>query len=423
MEDGSVHVMFLAEDFPKTRRAAGGLRVSIRRQAEGLAERCRVTVVVMRPLLPPLGRYKRSRILELEREALEIAAEEADRDEPRARGGRDGEHGMHVLEYRYLHVPVLWRISEPLQILLLGLWIFLRHARSVDVLHAHTAYLMGLPTVLLGRLIRRPTVITVYGLDVHWNAVGKTSVLRLLSRMALRMADRIVSVSRDLARACTELRVEDERQRYVPSGVDIDQFTPPENLAELRRQLGLPVDAFVFLSTNLFTAVKDHATLVEAFGRLHARRSDSYLVMTGDGILRRDIEAQVHAAGLDDRVRFTGFLAYDEMPGWVAATDVVVLPSLSEGMPLCILEGFASGKPVVGSNVGGIPELVSEERYGLLVPPADPEALATAMEQAMERSWDVGILRARAEEYGWPAIADDLLQVYEELGSRPGTGR
>jgi glycosyltransferase involved in cell wall biosynthesis len=414
MENSVVHVLFLAEDFPQTRLAAGGLRVSIRKQADGLAERGPVTVVVMRPLLPPLPRYVRSRVLEFEREALATRAAGDEREAENQRGV-PAERGPHVLEYRYLHLPVLWRLTEPLQILLLSLWAFLRHARGARILHGHTAHLMGVPTILLGRLIRRSTVITVYGLDVPRAADGAMSFQQRMGRLALRRADRVVAVSHELARACRDLQVDDRRQRHVPSGVELERFAPPADLHQLRNRLGVPTDAFVFLSTNLFTAVKDHATLVEAFRRLQARHPRSYLVMTGDGILRRDIEAQVHAAGLDDRVRFTGFIAYDDIPQWVAACDVMVLPSLSEGMPLCILEGFACGKPTVGSNVGGIPQLVSDERYGLLVPPADPEALAGAMAQAIERRWDVEALLARAREFAWPAIIDQLQAVYEEL--------
>ena len=96
----------------------------------------------------------------------------------------------------------------------------------------------------------------------------------------------------------------------------------------------------------------------------------------------------------------------------MAAADTIVLPSLNEGMPLSILEGFACGKPLVGSRVGGVAELVTDERYGILVPPADAGALATAMGAAMGQSWDAALLRARATEFSWDLVGRQVLATY-----------
>jgi glycosyltransferase involved in cell wall biosynthesis len=84
-------------------------------------------------------------------------------------------------------------------------------------------------------------------------------------------------------------------------------------------------------------------------------------------------------------------------------------------MPLTVLEGFACGKPLVGSRVGGVPEVVTDERYGILVPPGDPQALADALEAAMERRWDSELIRERTRTFAWPAIVERILDVYREL--------
>ncbi len=99
----------------------------------------------------------------------------------------------------------------------------------------------------------------------------------------------------------------------------------------------------------------------------------------------------------------------------MSAADALVLPSLNEGMPLTVLEGFAAGKPVVGSRVGGVPEVVPDERYGLLVPPGDPDALTAALAAAMDRSWDAAALRAWAQLFAWPAVVEQIRAVYAEL--------
>jgi glycosyltransferase involved in cell wall biosynthesis len=110
----------------------------------------------------------------------------------------------------------------------------------------------------------------------------------------------------------------------------------------------------------------------------------------------------------------------------MAAVDTVVLPSLNEGMPLAILEGFACGKPLVGSTAGGIPELVTDRRFGFLVPPSSPDALASALENAMDRPWDAALLRSRAMEFRWDKVVEALHAVYEDVadgkkGERSGS--
>jgi glycosyltransferase involved in cell wall biosynthesis len=412
-----VHVLFFTEDFPETRRAAGGLRVSIRRQAEGLAERCRVTVVVFRRVFPPLRRYETNKILGMVGEGLNCDEEsrEERRPEPGAGGEQSPASRLRVVHYSYLHIPILWPITEPLQILTLGLWALFRHARDADLLHGHCIYAMGVPAVFLGKLIRRRSVSTAYGTDLYQRALKRKGPMRWWARRVLNGATRVVAVSQSLIKTIASLGVGEDRRRLVPSGVDTGRFRPPADLRSLRHELGLPPEAHVFLSVNMFWPVKGHAVLIEAFRRLSERRPECYLVMTADGPLRPDIAAQAARAGLSDRVRFTGLLDHDAIPLWVAAADALVLPSLNEGMPLSVLEGFACGKPVVGTTVGGIPELVTDERFGILVAPSDPGAFATAMEEAMDRTWDTALLRSRAVEFGWPRVIDKLVGVYQEI--------
>ncbi len=96
------------------------------------------------------------------------------------------------------------------------------------------------------------------------------------------------------------------------------------------------------------------------------------------------------------------------------------MPSLSEGMPLAVLEAFASGKPVVGTTAGGIPELVGDGRFGILAAPSDPEAFAQAMEAAMDRTWDADLLRARARSQPAHRGRQALRRVQGDRAVKPG---
>jgi glycosyltransferase involved in cell wall biosynthesis len=399
-----VHVLFLVEDFPDAAKAAGGVRVSLRKLAHEQAQHGKVSVVALERVFPPLRRYAKAR-----RRAAAAAGESP--ASARA-ASADAAPNLTIHRYRYLHIPVLWPLAEPLQLALYALWVALRHGHGVDVVHGHRAFPMGLPTLVAARVLGRQPVLTVYGSDVHTHAVAGSCMLRFWTRYVLHRTHRIIAVSRSLMEALRRLGVAEDRCTYIPSGVDAERFRPRADRAAVRAALGLPDAAHIFLAINLFVPVKGHRILVEAFADLAERRPDVFLVMTSDGRLRPQIEEQVAAAGLSDRVRFTGFLDYGDMPRWVAAADVLVLPSLNEGMPLSILEGFASGKPLVGTNVGGIPELVTDDRFGLLVPPGDAAALARAMEAAVNRPWDVEALRAHALEFGWPSVAARVREAY-----------
>jgi len=397
-----MHVLFLAEDYTPLGQAQGGVLVSVARQVEGLAgSGDRVTVVSPRRIFPPLGRYRQTGV-------------------PLVPPGTAGEGAaappaaVRVIRPRILHLPLLWPLTEPLQILVAGARALRGPARGADLLHAHRSFPMGIVAVLLGRISRRPSVVTAYGSDVNADTRSPNLVFRALARAGLG-AMRLIAVSEALAARAITLGVDPGRVRFVPSGVDLGRFSPADRAAA-RRELGLPADRFIFLSMNHFFTVKGHAILIDAMADLTRRRpGQAYLALTGGGPeFSRTVE-HAGALGITDDVRFAGLRPYDELPVWVNAADALVLPSLSEGMPLTVLEGFACGKPLVGSRVGGVPEVVPDERYGLLVPPGDRGALAAALAAAMDRSWDAAALRARAQMFAWPAVIQQIRAVYAEL--------
>jgi glycosyltransferase involved in cell wall biosynthesis len=395
------HVMHLAEDFLPADQLSGGVRVAVYHEAVDLARRGRVTVLAPRIVLPPLRRYAEARAF-----ARANAARATKESDP---------VGVRVLRPPYLHVPMLWPITEPLQLLFIGLWALLTHGRDVSMLHGHRIYPMGMGAVLVGLVTRRRSVVTAHGTGLHTVARKGPFHVRFWTRFTIRHATRLIAVSRDLSRIAGELGVSDRRRRYIPNGVDIELFRPAD-VASLRARLGLPAAAPVYMCVGYFLPVKGHAVLVKAFARLVATRPDAVLVLAGDGPLLDEIKSQAAEAGLGERVRFLGAVDHVTTAQWLQASDVLVLPSFNEGTPLVTLEALACGKPVVATAVGGTTEVVSDERYGLLVPAGDDQTLARAMDEAPRRAWDVATLRARAAEYSWPRIVDQICELYAEIG-------
>ncbi|MDX1390510.1 MAG: glycosyltransferase, partial [Acidobacteriota bacterium] len=171
----------------------------------------------------------------------------------------------------------------------------------------------------------------------------------------------------------------------------------------------------LFVCLAILVPVKGHSDLLRAFRAVHETCRDARLALLGDGPLRAALEEQTRRHGTSAAVRFAGHVPYERVPDWIAAADALVLPSLNEGTPLAALESLTSGRPVVGTRVGGIPEVVRDETLGRVVGPGDPEALAAAMREVLDVEWDVERLHARGTEYAWSRLMQEVLSIYREL--------
>lgn len=284
----------------------------------------------------------------------------------------------------------------------------LRRMDDELVVHAHCAYPDGVGAALAAKALGLPYVITAHGSDI--NVYAQRPLLRAQLRRALAAADAVVVVSRDLKAKVARLLEgtgADSRLVHIPcAGFDPATFSPRER-APLRRELGTPVDGQLLVFVGQLVPIKAVDNLVEAFRRLLAQgtHADARLVIIGEGKCGPELERQVAAAGIAERVTFTGALPQPSVARWIAAADMLCLPSHNEGTPNVIVEALASGVPVVASRVGGIPELVTHEANGFLVPPADPEALSRALGAALERSFGKDEVRRTVEHLTWDAIA------------------
>lgn len=172
-----------------------------------------------------------------------------------------------------------------------------------------------------------------------------------------------------------------------------------------------------------FHPQKGLSHLLAAFAQLVQHSVDVQLVLVGDGELRRELEAQAHALGLDERVTFTGFRR--DVPAILAQLDLFVLPSLWEGLPMVLLEAMSARLPVVATHVGGTPELVRDGDTGLLVPPGDAAALADAMHFLLVQDDVRRIMghrsRQRVEtEFSAAQAVDKTTALYETLRRSKG---
>jgi glycosyltransferase involved in cell wall biosynthesis len=151
--------------------------------------------------------------------------------------------------------------------------------------------------------------------------------------------------------------------------------------------------------------------LLEAFASLASRRPNLRLAFVGDGPGGAHLRNKAKHLALEDRITLNGPGSSQDVARWLAAANVLALPSYNEGYPNVIIEALSCGRPVIATNVGGILELVNEDS-GILISPRDSRALASAMDNAMDRKWDEHSI---AEQFrrGWDEAANELLRTCE----------
>ncbi len=250
-----------------------------------------------------------------------------------------------------------------------------RRARTPDVVYAHFL----VPSGLFASRVDAPLVVTAHGRDVR--NVGALPGVAALTRRVVERAAAVIAVSDHLRRELeAKLPPARGKTHVVDMGVDTERFRP-----DLATDCYLESPAFVCVGS--LTDRKNVVRLADAFAEL----GEGSLTFVGDGPLRPRVEGR-------EGVRVTGRVPHDDVPGWIAAADVVVQPSLLEPFGQSLLEALACGKPVVATRLGGPPEFVPPDA-GVLVDPTDVPALARALRTATSLPRPNEAARAAALEH------------------------
>ena len=297
---------------------------------------------------------------------------------------------------------------------------FLRR-EEIDLVHSHMfrAEVIGTRAAVAAGT---PVIIST----VHSSRVRSQADTRLLAELTPQI-DRLIVPS-----AAIEHKVRCEGREgaefaVIPNGVDLSRFAVEPPPCGLRRDYGIPADALLLGTVARLEPEKGHRYLVEAMPSVMARAPEAWLVIVGEGSERDALEAQAASlpAPARGRIIFTG--RRDDISAVTADLDIAVLPSLREAQGISLLEAMARCRPVVATAVGGIPEVVTDGVSGLLVPPADPAALADALVRLAESP----ALRMMLGEAGFGMVRDRfsidaqvlrIEAVYDEELERAGLG-
>jgi len=243
---------------------------------------------------------------------------------------------------------------------------------------------------------------------------------RLFLPTYIRTFKRIISTSRIYTESSRTLKKYAEKVRIVLNGVDCEKFHPNVNPNPIRQRLGNAKTIIFVGALSRWHSYKGLDVLINAFASANKLRRGIVLLVVGDGSLKPIYQKLASELHLADKVVFAGDVSDEDLPSYYAASDLVVLPSKnrSEGFGLTILEANACGKPAIGSNVGGIPDVIHHEYNGLLVPPNSPQALSTAIIRLLENVSlrnEMGRNGRRfAEEHDWSRVAEATERIYLE---------
>ncbi|ACX51484.1 glycosyl transferase group 1 [Ammonifex degensii KC4] len=291
---------------------------------------------------------------------------------------------------------------------------------NFPLVHLH-GFKAGLVGRLAGRLLRPSPliVLTVHNSLFFGEGSRKQKFLARIEAFLGRRTFKIIAVSQALrAELLTKFRLPPDKVVVIPNGIDLTPFTLGVLSPTVHRELPLPTGVRLLGTVARLVPQKGLFCLLEALALLPAELRPGWLIV-GDGPLRQELEDKARALGLSHLVSFAGYRPPEEIPSILKVIDIFVLPSLSEGLPLALLEAMAAGKPVVATAVGGIPEVVLEGRTGYLVPPGDAQALARALLSLLEspdKAREMGEAGRKwvEEHFSSRRMAQEVMKIYQE---------
>ncbi len=312
----------------------------------------------------------------------------------------------------------------------LGLSRLLNYLRQQqpDLLHTQLGFADTLGS-LAGRILNIPTVSTLHTFDNP--SPGSRSYWRnQLKWWSLRyFCDRVIAVSEGTRQHHIRRgKLPPDKIMTLYNGIDLSPFTHSRNghqRAE-RQALGIPPEAPLLITVAVLRPLKGIQYMIEALPAILKAVPEAHYLVVGSGPHEAPLKESVKTQGLSERVIFTG--ARHDVPNLLALSDLFVLPTLTEALPTVLAEAMAAQKPIVVSNVGGVPEMIEHGCNGLLVPPADPARLAEACLQLLQnpvQAQDLARVGRQVVEqrFNIRAQVQQLGGLYEELLAQRGRSR
>lgn len=316
---------------------------------------------------------------------------------------------VEVYYPRCIYIPIFW-LSRVLidNRLLVVEQIIEKYHIQFDIIHAHFTWPSGYIGVRLKEKYGKPVITTIHENGDWFDQ--EVEMNHPLINIAWSGADALIRVNR---KDVPVLKRYNEQVYSIPNG-----FSPafhPIDAAIARERLGLPGDVKIVFTLGGLIQRKGFNYLIDAMERVYSERDDVLCFIGGAGPERGSLQGQIGRLHLGEKVKLLGSLPGDQLTLWMNACNFFVLPSLNEGNPTVMFEALGCGKPFVGTKVGGVPEVIASDDYGLLVEPANSEDLAEKILVALDREWNREAILTYAERFTWENVVKEILKLYAQL--------
>lgn len=326
--------------------------------------------------------------------------------------GRDNKLDVPYKVLRYQR-PSSKRIGLR-QLLIPLLWYHWKY--RFDILHCHGVYPPGYVGASFHKITGVPFVITPHGGDIKENDNGIIINSKITARIkkTFSSAQAVTAISSDIKKRVLKFGATPDKIHLIPNGVFVDKFRPPENY---QKQTDNPY--ILYLGSLIKRKGVD--ILIKAFSKVCTTYPNLNLIIAGDGKEKDSLITLVDKLNLNQNIKFLGIVRGDNKIHLLRNAFFLVLSSKSEGLPIVILEAFASGIPVIASRVCGIPDIVKDGENGFLVSPEDIDELASKMSilvgQYSLRDRLANNALALAPFYDWQQIAEKYIYLYEKINN------
>lgn len=241
---------------------------------------------------------------------------------------------------------------------------------SVDIIHSH-GYKSNIYAVLSNIKNKKPLVSTCH----NWiNSNARMGFYTFLDKLFLKRFDAVISVSTPVNELLLKSGISKKKISLIENGVNLERFQVNGNGENLRKEFGIDMTHKIIGSVGRLTEEKGHTYFLKAAKKILDLNNNCFFMIIGDGELRKKLEDEAKDLGINKRIIFTG--KRTDIPELLSVMDIFVLPSLTEGQPMALLEAMAAKKPVIATTVGDIPKILKNGELGILAPPCNPAVIA-----------------------------------------------
>ncbi|MBU4274295.1 glycosyltransferase family 4 protein [Patescibacteria group bacterium] len=282
-----------------------------------------------------------------------------------------------------------------------------------DIIHAHFVYHAGYVGAKLKGRYKKPLIITGHGYDVY-ELPFRDNDFKKIVKYILKSADYVTTVSKSNYKKLVEFGTDKKKITIIPNSYNAKKFKQISQ-EECKDRLDIPKNKKIIISVGYLEEIKGYEYSIKAMREVINKENDVLYFIIGNGPLKTRLQRLINNLNLNGYVNLVGGKPHDEVPLWMNACDLSVMPSLKESFGIAQIEAMACGKPVVATRNGGSEDIIVNKKLGYLVEPKNPDELAEKILLALDRKWDKEYILEHVKKFESEKIAKETLKIYKKV--------